>query len=72
MTVADVSIYLDDVCIVENGVRAKDYLESAGQAVMSGHDILLRVSLGRGEVSESIWTCDLSHDYVTINAEYRT
>ncbi|MCH7695736.1 MAG: bifunctional glutamate N-acetyltransferase/amino-acid acetyltransferase ArgJ [Proteobacteria bacterium] len=72
LTVADVSIYLDDVCIVENGVRAKDYLESAGQAVMSGHDILLRVSLGRGKVSESIWTCDLSHDYVTINAEYRT
>lgn len=72
LIVSEVSIYLDDVCIVENGVRAKDYLESDGQAVMSGDEILLSVSLGRGEVTESIWTCDLSHEYVTINAGYRT
>lgn len=68
----DVKIYLDDVLIVEDGGRAHSYQEAAGQAVMNQAEINLRVCLGRGQVAESIWTTDLSHEYVTINAEYRT
>lgn len=68
----DVLVYLNDVLIVENGGRASSYTEAAGQAVMDQEDILLRVVLRRGEMTETIWTTDLSHEYVTINAEYRT
>ena len=67
-----IQIYLDDVCIVRNGGRADDYTEAAGQQVMNRKDITIRVVLNRGESSEEIWTCDLSYDYVKINAEYRT
>ena len=67
-----VSIHLDDVCIVRNGGRATDYSEAQGQAVMAGSEIRVRVDLGSGTASARLWTCDLSHDYVTINAEYRT
>lgn len=72
LTVDNIRVYLDDVLIVEKGGRAESYLEDAGAAVMSQAEILLRVCLGRGDVSETIWTTDLSHEYVTINAEYRT
>lgn len=65
-------IFLGDVCIVENGGRAADYTEEQGQAVMSQEDILIRVELARGEVSETVWTTDLSKDYVSINADYRS
>ena len=65
-------IYLNDVCIVENGGRASSYTEEAGQAVMDGEEILIRVVLNRGQVIERIWTTDLSHDYVSINADYRS
>ena len=67
-----IQIYLDDVCIVRDGGRAPDYTEAAGQQVMNRKDITIRVVLNRGEYSEEIWTCDLSYDYVKINAEYRT
>jgi len=67
-----VSIHLDDVCIVRNGGRAPEYSESQGQAVMARSEICVRVDLGGGTASSRLWTCDLSHDYVTINAEYRT
>jgi glutamate N-acetyltransferase/amino-acid N-acetyltransferase len=67
-----VSIHLDDVCIVRNGGRAPDYSEAQGQAVMARSEICVRVDLGAGTTSARLWTCDLSHDYVTINAEYRT
>ncbi len=67
-----VELWLDEVCIVRRGGRAEDYTESAGQAVMSRNAITVRVVLGRGEVSDHVWTCDLSYDYVRINAEYRT
>ena len=67
-----VRIFLDDVRIVERGGRAADYAEEAGQAVMSKPELTIRVLLGRGETCERIWTTDLSHEYVTINAEYRT
>lgn len=67
-----IDIYLGDVCIIQAGCPAADYTEAAGQAVMKKDDITIRVVLGRGEISERVWTCDLSYDYVRINAEYRT
>ena len=67
-----VGIWLDQVCIVDRGSRAEDYSETRGQAVMDQDEITIRVDLGRGDASSRILTCDLSHDYVTINAEYRT
>lgn len=65
-------IYLGDVCLVRNGGRAEDYTEARGQAVMNEEDITIAIDLKRGDVRETVWTCDFSHDYVTINAEYRT
>lgn len=67
-----VDVYLDNVCIVEHGTRSPDYSEAAGQKVMQQEEITVRVQLNRGGVSETVWTCDLSHEYVRINAEYRT
>ncbi|NNG14052.1 MAG: bifunctional glutamate N-acetyltransferase/amino-acid acetyltransferase ArgJ [Gammaproteobacteria bacterium] len=67
-----ITIHLDDVCIVRDGGRASDYTEEAGQKVMDQDEITVRVVLGRGTASTRVWTCDLSYDYVRINAEYRT
>lgn len=67
-----VQLFLDDVCIVRDGGRALEYTEEAGQAVMDLDEINICVVLGRGEACEQVWTCDLSYDYVRINAEYRT
>lgn len=67
-----ITIYLDDVCIVRDGGRAPAYTEAQGQAVMAQDEIRIRVGLGRGSASTTVWTCDLSYDYVKINAEYRT
>lgn len=68
----NIEIYLDDVCIVRDGGRAADYTEAAGQQVVDQKEFVIRVVLNRGACSESVWTCDLSYDYVKINAEYRT
>ncbi|QSP96176.1 bifunctional glutamate N-acetyltransferase/amino-acid acetyltransferase ArgJ [Marinobacter salinisoli] len=65
-------IFLGDVCLVRHGGRAPDYSEERGQAVMDQEEIVITIDLKRGAISETVWTCDLSHDYVTINAEYRT
>lgn len=67
-----VRIFLGDVCIVEAGGKSASYTEEKGQAVMSQEEITIRVCLDRGDIEETVWTCDFSHDYVTINAEYRT
>ena len=67
-----VAIYLDDVCIVENGEPASSYTEEQGQQVMDQEEITIKVELGRGNAKDTIWTCDFSYDYVKINAEYRT
>ncbi len=67
-----VQLFLDDVCIVRDGGRASEYTEEAGQAVMDRDEINICVVLGRGEACEQVWSCDLSYDYVRINAEYRT
>ncbi|MET4025319.1 glutamate N-acetyltransferase/amino-acid N-acetyltransferase [Marinobacter sp. MBR-99] len=65
-------IHLGDVCLVRNGGRADDYSEDRGQRVMNQEEITIAIDLKRGSVQETVWTCDFSHDYVTINAEYRT
>ena len=67
-----VDIFLDDICIVKNGARDAGYTEEAGQRVMNQEEITVRVRLGGGQHEVTVWTCDLSHEYVTINAEYRT
>lgn len=72
MVLEDVQLYLDDVCIVRNGGRADDYTEEAGQRVMNREEITVTVKLGRGDAMQEVLTCDLSYDYVKINAEYRT
>jgi glutamate N-acetyltransferase/amino-acid N-acetyltransferase len=65
-------IYLGGVCIVRNGGRAADYTEQQGQAVMKADEISIQIDLNRGEISDTVWTCDFSYDYVKINAEYRS
>jgi len=67
-----IQIYLDDVCIVRDGGRAKDYTEAAGAAVLKQDELAITVKMGRGDATETIWTTDLSHDYVSINADYRS
>ncbi len=67
-----VDICLDDVCIIENGQRCATYTEAKGKTVMSQSEITLSIRLDRGNCQEEIWTTDLSHEYITINAEYRT
>ena len=72
LNLKNIQIWLDDVCIVRDGGRAPDYTEAAGQQVMDKKEFTIRVVLNRGHCAEQIWTCDLSYDYVKINAEYRT
>lgn len=67
-----VRLYLNDVCIVQNGGRALDYTEQVGREIFSRNEFTIKVDLGRGIVTAKILTCDLSYDYVRINAEYRT
>jgi glutamate N-acetyltransferase/amino-acid N-acetyltransferase len=57
---------------VENGARADSYTEQAGSAVMAQDELSIKIKMGRGEVKETIWTTDLSHEYVSINADYRS
>ena len=72
LEIGGISVYLNEVCIVDNGARANNYTEEKGAAAMQAEEILIRINLNRGGVGSRYWTCDLSHDYVTINAEYRT
>ncbi|KPK20528.1 MAG: ornithine acetyltransferase [Betaproteobacteria bacterium SG8_41] len=72
LAVDKIDLYLDDVLVVKNGGRHPGYRESDGQRVMKQPEISIRVTLNRGSATATVWTCDLSHDYVTINAEYRT
>lgn len=72
LDVGGVELYLDDVLVSKDGGRAPGYREEDGQRVMKKSEIGVRVVLNRGAAAATVWTCDLSHDYVTINAEYRT
>ena len=67
-----IELFLDDVHVVTHGGRNATYKEEDGKRVMKQSEITVRVVLGRGDASETVWTCDLSHDYVTINADYRS
>ncbi len=67
-----IDLYLDDVHVARHGGRHPDYREEQGQRVMKQSEITVRVHLHRGAASSEIWTCDLSHDYVSINADYRS
>ena len=67
-----VRIWLGDTLVVRDGGRDPGYTEQAGRAAMAGPEIGIRVALGRGQASTQVLTCDLSYDYVKINAEYRT
>jgi glutamate N-acetyltransferase/amino-acid N-acetyltransferase len=67
-----IDLYLDDVLVAKNGGRHASYQEADGQRVMKQAEITVRVLLNRGEASATVWTCDLSHDYVSINADYRS
>jgi glutamate N-acetyltransferase/amino-acid N-acetyltransferase len=67
-----IELHLGDVHVVTAGGRHPQYREEDGQRVMKQAEILVRIGLGRGAASETVWTCDFSHDYVTINADYRS
>jgi glutamate N-acetyltransferase/amino-acid N-acetyltransferase len=67
-----IDLYLDEVLVALKGGRNPDYREEDGQRVMKQAEITVRVALGRGHAADTVWTCDLSHDYVTINADYRS
>ena len=72
LDVEKLDLYLDDVWVAKHGGRHPDYLEQDGQRVMQQSEITVRVTLARGDAAATIWTCDLSHEYVTINADYRS
>ncbi|MES2900981.1 MAG: bifunctional glutamate N-acetyltransferase/amino-acid acetyltransferase ArgJ [Pseudomonadota bacterium] len=72
LDVTKLDMYLDDVWVAKNGGRNPDYQEADGQRVMKQSEITVRVKLARGSATATVWTCDLSHEYVTINADYRS
>lgn len=67
-----IELHLDDVLVATRGGRNPRYREEEGQRVMKQSEITVQVGLGRGTATQTVWTCDLSHDYVTINADYRS
>jgi len=67
-----IDLFLDDVHVAVKGGRNPSYREEDGQRVMKQSEITVRIGLGRGDASETVWTCDFSHEYVTINADYRS
>ncbi|VCU70056.1 Arginine biosynthesis bifunctional protein ArgJ [Pigmentiphaga humi] len=72
LDVGRVNLWLDDVWVARDGGRNPDYQEEDGQRVMKQPEIAVRISLGRGDVRETVYTCDFSHEYVSINADYRS
>jgi glutamate N-acetyltransferase/amino-acid N-acetyltransferase len=72
LDVSKLNLYLDDVWVAKNGGRNPDYKEEHGQRVMRQSEITVRVKLARGDAAATVYTCDLSHEYVTINADYRS
>ncbi len=72
LDVSRLTLWLGDVLVASNGGRDPTYQEAAGQRVMAEAEILVRVALGRGHVTDTVYTCDFSHEYVTINADYRS
>jgi len=72
LDVRTVDVWLDRIRVAHAGGRDPNYREEDGQRVMRQSEITIRVALGRGQASTTVWTCDLSHDYVSINADYRS
>ena len=72
LDVTKVRVHLNETLIVENGGRAKTYTEEQGQMVMNQAEIAINIDLGRGSIAETVWTTDLSYEYVRINADYRS
>ena len=72
LDVAGVELYLDDVLVAQHGGRSPAYREADGQRIMKQAEITVRVLLHRGSAAAVVWTCDLSHEYVSINADYRS
>lgn len=72
LDVNHLNLYLDDVWVTKDGGRNPDYKEEDGQRVMQQKEITVRINLARGNAKATVWTCDLSHDYVSINADYRS
>lgn len=72
LDVSRLNLYLDDVLVARNGGRNPEYKEEDGQRVMKQSEIVVRVELARGDAAATIWTCDFSHEYVSINADYRS
>ncbi|MDA9218815.1 bifunctional glutamate N-acetyltransferase/amino-acid acetyltransferase ArgJ [Burkholderiaceae bacterium] len=72
LDVNGVDVYLDDVQVAHQGGLFSGYTEAQGAAVMVKSDITVRIDLGRGDARDTVWTCDFSHDYVSINADYRS
>jgi len=72
LDVTRLDLYLDDVWVAKAGGRNPDYQEADGQRVMKQSEITVRVKIARGDATATVWTCDLSHDYVSINADYRS
>ncbi|MDP1653284.1 MAG: bifunctional ornithine acetyltransferase/N-acetylglutamate synthase, partial [Rhodocyclaceae bacterium] len=72
LDVSRVKLWLDDVLVSESGGRAASYREEDGARVMQQEEITVRIDLARGNAQATVWTCDLSYDYVKINADYRS
>lgn len=72
LRVEAIRVWLDQVLVAEHGGRAQTYTEQAGAAVMAQSEMTIRVDLARGNARATVYTCDLSHDYVSINADYRS
>jgi glutamate N-acetyltransferase/amino-acid N-acetyltransferase len=69
---SSIELHLDDVHVATHGGRHPDYVEAEGARVMAQSEITITVDLGRGSCTDTVWTCDFSHDYVSINADYRS
>ena len=72
LDVNHVQMWLGDVWVAKDGGRNPSYQEADGQRVMQAPEITVKIDLGRGSAAQTMWTCDLSHDYVSINADYRS
>lgn len=72
LDVSKLRLWLDDVLVALDGGRNPDYQETDGQRVMQQAEIAVRIALGRGQVNDTVYTCDFSHEYVSINADYRS
>lgn len=72
LDIEQVALWINDVCVVRDGSLAPEYTEAAGKGAMQPSEIHVRIALGTGREHARVWTCDFSHDYVSINADYRS